>query len=355
MTKPVREFSANEGDYSIGLSGPDAIEKDIDTLARMFDPLTTHDGGLPGGIGTENIQNNALTDSLIGDRTINDVIPDAYINTGKLSLLFSLIAKAIKAIKGTATWFDNPSDTINNIHTRVTTNTTNMTNHKASNDHDTKYYTKVLIDGGQLDNRYFTEAELNNGQLDGRYFTEAEINAKVALLATKIENDLKANASEVFTKDQLNANQLGTIYYTKTELIPWLGGGDTNVKEEVFTIVNSNNGDGTFNYSDGVDNILGTLTPEGYQIFTLTKGYYELDTSRIEATINDTLRRSVISGGLQEIDITHIALTSPEGTGAEITFKYYERIAMAGEYNVRMGDVKPLGNNGKNMWFEVIG
>lgn len=47
-------------------------------------------------------------------------------------------------------------------------------------------------------------------------------------------------------------------------------------------------------------------------------------------------------------------LTSPEGSGAEITAKYYERIGMAGEYNIRLGELKPPNTNGKTMWFEVI-
>ena len=38
-------------------------------------------------------------------------------------------------------------------------------------------YSKVLLDGGQLDNRYYTETELDAGQLDNRYYTETELDA----------------------------------------------------------------------------------------------------------------------------------------------------------------------------------
>lgn len=143
-------------------------------------------------------------------------------------------------------------------------------------------------------------------------------------------------------------------YYTKDYLIPWLQGGDTNIKEEIFIITTSNNGDGTFTYSTNDSSVTGVLDAEGYQIFTLTNGYYELGTNRIECWVGDTLRRSVSSGGLKEVDGTHIAL-SPEGSGAEITFKYYERVGMTAEYTIKMSATKPPSNNGKNMWFEVIG
>lgn len=319
MTKPIREFSANEGDYSVGLSGPDAIEQDIDTILRMFDPLTTHTDGSGGGISSENIRADAVTDTIIGNRTVDQAIADSYSNTGTLTKLFSWIAKTLKALKGTTNWYDAPSDTINNIHTRVNTNTTNISSgvaalntHKASSDHDSRYY---------------TETELNNGALDARYYTETE----------------------------LNAGQLNTLYYTKAQLEGFLGGGETEIVEEVFTIVTTDNGDGTFTYNDGTGDIAGTITPEGYQAFALQKGYYVMASNRIEAVVNDTLRRSVASGGLVELSETSVALTSTEGVGAEITFKYYQKIAVAAEYNIKMSEAQPPANSGRNMWFQITG
>ena len=100
--------------------------------------------------------------------------------------------------------------------------------------------------------------------------------------------------------------------------------------------------------------VIGDLGENGEQIFNLVTGYYDVGLNRIEAMINDTLRRSVASGGLEEISSTQISLTSPEGSGAEITFKYYERVGMAAEYNIKMSATKPPFNDGKNMWFEVI-
>ena len=84
-------------------------------------------------------------------------------------------------------------------------------------------------------------------------------------------------------------------YYTKDQLTQYLQGGDTSVGVEVFTIVSSNNGDGTFTYNNGTEDIVGQLTAEGYQVFTLANGTYDLGQNRVEAYINDTFQRSAAS------------------------------------------------------------
>lgn len=144
-------------------------------------------------------------------------------------------------------------------------------------------------------------------------------------------------------------------YYTKSELTPWLRGGDTNIKEEVFIITNPDNGDGTFSYSSDGNNYIGILTEEGYQVFDLQKGHYEPNLNRIYVIVGDTLRRSAVSGGIIELTNTSFALTAVEGAGAEITAVYYERLGMSAEYNIKLSKEKPPANNGKNMWFELIG
>lgn len=142
-------------------------------------------------------------------------------------------------------------------------------------------------------------------------------------------------------------------YHTKEELVPYLRGGDTLIKYEVFKIINSNNGDGTFTYQDKNKNLhTGDLTEEGYQIFTLLEGNYDIGQNRIEATVNDTLQRSKASGGLEEIDETHVALTMPEGAGAEITFKYYERVGITGTGLIILSEEKPPDSY---FWFEEVG
>jgi hypothetical protein len=144
-------------------------------------------------------------------------------------------------------------------------------------------------------------------------------------------------------------------YYTKTELATYLQGGDTSIGVEVFTIVHSNNGNGTFTYNNGTQDIIGTLTAEGHQVFTLQKGEYLMQTNRIEVIINDTLHRSVASGGLAEYSNTQVALTSPEGDGAEITIKYYIRISLTGEQSVSYSSVQPPQTADKSiMWFKLL-
>lgn len=175
--------------------------------------------------------------------------------------------------------------------------------------------------------------------------------------------DLLEHKSNKNNPHEVTAEQLGV--YTKTELDPYLSGGDTVIKEEIFTIVSSDNGDQTFTYSNSdSENVIGTLTAEGYQVFTLEDGTYALDSNHIEILIGDTLRRSKKSGGLIEIDDTHVALTVPEGNGAEITIKYFERIGLMGEHAitheeggadtisglVQVGGTQPT----KSIWFKFI-
>jgi hypothetical protein len=44
--------------------------------------------------------------------------------------------------------------------------------------------------------------------------------------------------------------------------------------------------------------------------------------------------RSAASGGLVEASETSVQLTTPQGIGAEITFKYFERIGITGEHAI---------------------
>lgn len=233
---------------------------------------------------------------------INDIITNHN--------LVEIEATRLESVKADRVYVDerdsNLAGTGRTIQT-VKANFDTMVAHKISGDHDTRYYIKTDT---------LTKTEINNALL------------------------LKANKSDT---------------YTRTELAPWLRGGDTNIREDVFTIINPNNGDGTFSYSYNGSIYTGSLGENGEQIFNLVSGYYEPGLNRIEAMVNDTLRRSVASGGLEEISNTQISLTSPEGSGAEITFKYYERIGMTAEYNIKLGTVKPPFNHGKNMWFKVIG
>lgn len=144
--------------------------------------------------------------------------------------------------------------------------------------------------------------------------------------------------------------------YTKPELAPFLQGGETFIKYEVFVIVNNNNGDGTFTYKDRFDRLhTGTVTEEGHQVFTLQEGNYVTGENRINAIVGDVLHRSVASGGLREVSPTEIALTIPEGNDSEITIQYFGRVGIAGEHNLIVGPDRPPVTDSKTVWFKVVG
>ena len=197
--------------------------------------------------------------------------------------------------------------------------------------------------------------------------TGTTVRAQLASLKTLLDAE-KARIDALTTRvakneldiTSLNSN-MGTHnhdarYMTRSELVPYLQGGDTLVRIEVFTIVSSNNGDGTFTYklNDGTQRI-GTLGENGEQIFTLERGTYRGGLNHVKAFINDTLQRSVVSGGLVEVANNKIALSTPEGAGAEVTVEYFERIGVTGEHSIIYGSVMPPPTSGSVMWFKVVG
>lgn len=183
------------------------------------------------------------------------------------------------------------------------------------------------------------------------YYIKSEVDSKDSVLNAVIQT----NRNNITTlQGQMVTHNHNTTYYTKTELEPFLRGGDTSVIYEIFNIINSNNGDGTFTYINDLGNtVIGSLTPEGHQIFTLTRGSYSLS-EHISCIINDTLHRSVKSGGMSKINDFNFALTMPEGNGAEITVTYFERVGIAGEYRIIVGNQRPLSAHGEVMWFKVV-
>jgi hypothetical protein len=110
MAKPTRTFSANVGQKSTGNSGPDAIETDIDAINKMFDPIQAG-----GGIGTENLQDGAATDNIIGNRTVDQTLAGGA-NTGTPTQLLSWIVKQIFSLKGgVSNWYDSAVASISTI------------------------------------------------------------------------------------------------------------------------------------------------------------------------------------------------------------------------------------------------
>lgn len=104
MPKPTRTFSADVGQKSTGSAGPDQIEHDLDNLFAMFDPGAALKDGSAGGIGAENVKDEALPDTKLADITIDQ--EQLATNTGKISRLLSGICNALRALKGTLDWKD---------------------------------------------------------------------------------------------------------------------------------------------------------------------------------------------------------------------------------------------------------
>lgn len=176
---------------------------------------------------------------------------------------------------------------------------------------------------------------------------------------TAIANANKAkNDADIAYDGFINlSNTLFNDYYNKEYLASHFGGGDTDTHIEVYTIINTDNGDGTFTYANihGIETI-ASLGVEGEQLFYLTDGEYLHGRDRIEIIINDTLHRTAKSGGLQEVETGDaVVLTSPEGVGAEITIKYFSRVAIAGEYSLIMSETLPPLTYDDKMWFKVVG
>lgn len=95
------------------------------------------------GIGT-----NEITDSNIGNRTIEQGIAASVSNTGTLTQLFSFLAKAIKGITGKANWYEAPVKTITGLNTDITNHTGNGTVHVTAQDKTNwaDKYTKTEVD-----------------------------------------------------------------------------------------------------------------------------------------------------------------------------------------------------------------
>jgi hypothetical protein len=128
-----------------------------------------------------------------------------------------------------------------------------LNTHKASSDHDSRYYTETELNNGQLDTRYYTETELNNGQLDNRYFTETETNN---LLAAK-QNTITGAASTVVSTNlgservvvSSPAGKIDQSTVTSAELLH-VSGVTSGIQSQLNTITSNVSNSATKNYVD---------------------------------------------------------------------------------------------------------
>lgn len=243
--KPTRSFTADVGDDSVGLGGPDAIENDIDQVTTMFNPQATHDNAESGGIGTENLQNNIIeeahlkddctTDVKIGNRIIDDNIVEAVSSTGTITKLFSWIGKIIKNITGEISWSTAPADTIKGLDIRVNSNDTDIVNLQTT---DTSLQVQITNNDTDITNLQNTDTGLQN-QISTNDTDITNLQTKDNDLQTQINNidttiishglsivgldatttthttDIttlqadKANISDVYTKNEINSIKHG--------------------------------------------------------------------------------------------------------------------------------------------------
>ncbi|MFY0545443.1 phage tail protein [Brevibacillus sp. H7] len=131
------------------------------TNAKLAPDSVTADKIAAGAVGTTELANNAATDTIIGNRTIDQATPTAYSNTGTLTQILSWFAKVIKGITGKANWYDAPTKTLEQLNTeKANLSSANFTvlqvggnsvlhtgNHNSTGDPHTQYLQKT---GGTL-------------------------------------------------------------------------------------------------------------------------------------------------------------------------------------------------------------
>ena len=95
------------------------------------------------GIGASEI-----TDTQIGNRSIDQGIAAAISNTGTLTQLFSFLAKVIKGITGKANWYDAPVKTLEGLNADISNHAGNSTVHVTTGDKTgwADKYTKTEVD-----------------------------------------------------------------------------------------------------------------------------------------------------------------------------------------------------------------
>lgn len=106
------------------------------------------------GVTTDKIADGNVTTIKLADLNVTrDKLADNAVNLKKLDL----------TDLDTRYYTESEVDGfVDGLQNGIDESNTNLTNHKTSGDHDTRYYQKIQLDNGALDNRYYTEAEVNN-------------------------------------------------------------------------------------------------------------------------------------------------------------------------------------------------
>ena len=131
---------------------------------------------------------------------------------------------------------------------------------------------------------------------------------------------------------------------------------DTIQIAEIFTIVNSDEGDGHFlclNENNELRHYDKTI--DGY-VFTLEKGSYQMNRNQIMVIIDDCLYRTASSGGLVEKSETKIILLESLVKGQEITIVYSNVIRIGNPYpRVFINKNEPDKSEIGDLWIDTDG
>ena len=125
---------------------------------------------------------------------------------------------------------------------------------------------------------------------------------------------------------------------------------DTKLVTEIYTIVNPDEGNGNFSCKDGDGNTRHfPLTDEGYPVFYLEEGSYQMLRNQISLMIDDCLYRSVASGDLTELGETRIQLNEQLKAGQKVTITYSNVVRIGNPYprifiNDNEPDVAEIGD-----------
>lgn len=130
---------------------------------------------------------------------------------------------------------------------------------------------------------------------------------------------------------------------------------DTKLVTEIYTIVNPDEGDGNFSCKDGDGNTRHfPLTNEGYPVFYLEKGSYQMRRNQISLMIDDCLYRSVTSGDLTELGETRIQLNEQLKAGQKVTITYSNVVRIGNPYpRIFINDNEPDVAEVGDFWLDT--
>ena len=129
---------------------------------------------------------------------------------------------------------------------------------------------------------------------------------------------------------------------------------DTKLVTEIYTIVNPDEGNGNFSCKDGDGNTRHfPLTNEGYHVFYLEKGSYQMRRNQISVMIDDCLYRSQSSGGLTELGETRIQLNEQLKAGQKVTITYSNVVRIGNPYpRIFINDNAPDNAEVGDFWID---